>query len=240
MLLCLAFTGVQAQSFDNTLNKISIEKRKQKQFKLFQPSSLSDSVFKKNYFGFRVGANVSNFVGDVEGTSNLVGLRLGLQYGRRFTPQTSLQVELAYSRQGAQQSEENLRTGILLDSGLTIATKQNYIAIPITVKYYPSNNLGLFLEGGARVAFLVSGELQGRGGEYANATDDRIDIVDGLNGLDAGAILGLGYTFHKNVDFAIRYNFNFTNYIDEASNLTVDSGNYRNSLLQASIAFYID
>ncbi len=240
LLVCLCTVQIQAQTFDKTLNKIPLENRSQNQFKLFQPRFFADSLFSKNYYGFRVGANISNFVGDAEGTSALIGLRIGVLYGRRFNNRASVQLELAYSKQGAQQDEETLQTGVLLDSGLTIATKQNYLALPITFKYYPSQNTGLFLEAGARAAFLLKGELQGTGGQYDRTTDDRIDIADGLNSLDAGILLGVGFTFHKKVDFNLRYNFNFTNYIDEASSLTVDSGNYRNSLLQASIAFYLD
>ncbi len=236
--LCWTAMG-NAQDFDATLRNVPMEQRKSTQFKLFQPSDLADSTLRKNYVGIRVGANVSNFVGDAAGTSGLVGFRVGILYGRRFNRRASAQIELAYSKQGAQQDESTLQTGILLDSGLTIASKYNYVALPISFKYYPSDNLGLFLEAGARAALLLNAELQGTGGAYASTEDDRIDIAERLNATDIGAFLGVGFSFHQNVDFALRYHYHFTNYIDNAHSLTESSGTFRNALIQATLGFYL-
>ena len=90
---------LKAQDFDKTLGKISIEDRSTKSFKLFQPLNFLDSLMSKSYFGITTGANLSSFVGDAEGVNNLIGLRIGAIYGRRFNTRTSLQVELAYSKQ---------------------------------------------------------------------------------------------------------------------------------------------
>ncbi len=245
LLLTLLWAGVtaptlMAQRFDSTLNKVPAEQRQTAQFQLLRPKIFSDSTLRKNYVGVRVGTNVSNIVGDAVGTGSLVGLRIGALYGRRLTAKSALQIEFTYSKQGAQQKEPELRNGILLDSGLTIASKYNYVALPISYKQYLTQSTGLFLEAGARIALLLNAELQGTGGSYTFIPNGRIDLVERLNPLDVGAFLGLGFTFHQSVDFTLRYHYIFTNHIDLAHPMTQNTGVFRNALLQASLGFYLD
>ena len=240
ILFLSVLTGAHAQDFGKTLEKIDLEQRETKSFQLFTPRNFTDSTLSKNYLGVKFGANLSNFTGDVAGTNGLVGLRIGLVYGRRLSSKTSLQAELAYSKQGAQQDAEQLQTGILFSSGQTISSKYNYLALPITVKHYPFKEHGVYLEGGIRFAYLLKAELQGTGGIYSSTSDDRIDVKSLLNQQDIGLVAGVGYSFFRNVDFSVRYNYNFTDYLDTSESLTADSGTFRNSLWQFSLGFYLD
>lgn len=240
----LAFASVllsgslRAQTFTKTLEKIDLAAHKESQFHPLRPAFFTDSLLKKQYIGIKVGANLSNFSGDASNTGNLVGLRASLCYGRRISRKITLETELAYSKQGAKQTGKLLKTGILLDSGQTFATKQNYLALPILLKYYPLKKAGLFLETGVRAAFLLNAQLQGRGGTYAKTAKDRIRIEKALKPFDFGILLGIGFSFYKNTEICFRYNPNFINYLNHKSLQAQKTGVYHNRLFQIALQLY--
>jgi hypothetical protein len=231
---------LSAQEFDKTIQKISVEKTASEEFAIYTPEAFTDSVFRKYYFGLRIGANITDIKGDSKGTKNQLGIAIGLDGGMRLNRKTALQVGLAYSKQGAQQDADSLQTGILIDSGLVISSKYNYLELPITIRHFPFEDNGFFVEGGVKVAYLLKGELFGTGGVFDNTDTDRIKISDRMNRLDLGLIAGVGYSFRRTVDFSVRYNLNFLNHIDNSNNQTTSNGSFRNSIVQVSLGFYMN
>lgn len=233
-LLCLSVGIAEAQDFDKTLSKVSIEQRSVEDFKIFK-RSYSDSL--KWQYGLQLGANVSSLLGDAEGVSNQIGYLLGGFARYNVNQQWTLQAELNYSRQGAQQDGTDLLTGVLLDSGLTAASRYNYIAIPLSVRYYPWEDYGFFAMAGPTFSFLLNSELQGTGGEFSLTEDDRIDINDRLNRVDVGLNVGVGFTWSKNLDLTIRYKYGLLNTVDTGSSRTVANGFFNNRSVQILLAY---
>lgn len=240
-VLCLMFfctiSGIsQAQDFGNTLDKLEIKQREQKEFGLFR-RVFPDSSSSKLHYGLSLGANISTLLGDAEGTTNQVGYLLGGFARYDMNSKYSIQVELNYSREGAQQDAEDLGTGLALDSGLTAASRYNYLSVPISIRYYPWHDYGFYVSGGPSVSYLLGAQLQGTGGEFSLTSDDRIDVADRLNKLDLAAQLGIGFTWAKMLDLNVRYKYSFTNTVDNAHNRTVDSGSFTNKSVQVILGF---
>ena len=236
ILLIFINGAAYAQDFNKTLDKVGIEKREQKQFGLFK-RVVADSTLSKWEYGVQLGANVSSVKGDAEGTAGQVGYSVGGFFRYNINTELSLQAELNYSREGARQDTDTLLTGVLLDSGLTAASRYNYINIPISLRYYPITDNGFFVTGGAFANYLIHAELQGTGGEFSLTSDDRIDIANRLNKLDFGFNIGAGYTWAKMLDVTVRWKQGFANTVDNNHERTASTGSYINKSIQVILGF---
>ncbi|MGB0526105.1 MAG: porin family protein, partial [Flammeovirgaceae bacterium] len=223
ILLCLTTGITQAQDFNKTIGKLDLNNREQKEFSLFK-RTFPDSATKKLQYGIQIGANVSDLLGDTEGTSTQVGYVIGGFARYDINRKWSVQAEISYSREGAQQDGDSLGTGLALDSGLAAASKYNYVSVPLSVRFYPLEDYGFYLTGGPHFSYLVHAELQGTGGEFSLTSDDRIDIADRLNKVDLGAHLGVGFTWAKMLDVTVRYKYSFTNTVDNNHSRTISDG----------------
>lgn len=235
-LMCLTTSIVQAQDFGSTLNKLELNKREQKEFKLFK-RSFPDSSDTKLQYGLQLGANISDLLGDATGTSNQVGYLLGGFARYDYNSRWSFQAELNYSRKGAQQDSDSLATGVALDSGLTAASRYNYLSIPLNVRYYPWEDYGIYFTAGPSLSYLIHAELQGTGGEFSLTSDDRIDIADRLNKIDVGATVGIGFNWARMLDLTLRYQYSFTNTVDNAHARTTSTGSFNNRTVQVILGF---
>lgn len=236
ILLCVATPVVQAQDFDKTLSKLDLNQREQKEFKLFHRAAKDSSGTKLTY-GLQFGANVSDLLGDANGTSSQIGYMIGGFAEYDIKPDLIFHVGLNYSREGARQDGSELQTGVSLDSGLTAASRYNYLSVPINLRYYILEDYGFFVTGGPTLGYLLGAQLQGTGGEFSLTSDDRIDVADRLNKLDLGLNVGIGVTWAKMLDFTIRYKRSFTNTIDHTHERTASSGTFANKSIQVIFGF---
>ncbi len=190
----------------------------------------------------------------------MVGLLVGADMGFRINPNLHFQIGLAFSKQGAQQDADSIQTGllqnrftsetpftvdslpqpiILLDTGISVASKYNYLALPISLKFYPWENNGFFVEGGARLAYLLSAEVEGFRGEFNNNRKG-INITDQIERFDFGILIGAGYKFRERVSFNLRYSQSFSNNVNTSNEKNVSSGSFRNRIYQATLSYYIN
>ena len=151
-------------------------------------------------FGAKAGLNFSNLTGDdISDLDGRTSFHLGLIAEIMFSEKFGIQPEVLYSAQGAKEGDETL--------------KLDYINIPVLLKYYVTN--GLSIEAGPQVGFNVVAEAEG-----ADIEDVETDI---------GAGLGLGYTTPQGLFFQARYNFGFSEILQD-----VDA---KNSVMQLSVGY---
>ena len=169
-------------------------------------------------FGVKAGANFSNVNGDgVSGvnTSTLVGFNGGVFVGLGLADHLSLQPELVYSGEGFKESE----------SGQSGTQTENYINIPVLLKYrFP---MGLFVETGPQVSFLMSAKAKAGG----VSADDKASFKS----TDFAWALGVGFhipTTQLAVD--ARYNFGLANIVDNSGG---SSGSVKNGVFQLGLMY---
>ncbi|HEX8350149.1 MAG TPA: porin family protein, partial [Hymenobacter sp.] len=141
-------------------------------------------------FGAKVGVNYSTITADdTEGIESKIGLQAGGLVNFGLSDLISIQPEVLYSQKGYQSEEDS-----------DFKVKLNYIDIPVMVKV---NAGGLFFEGGPQVGILAS----------AKATDGStdVDIKEGLNTVDFGYAVGLGYQLESGPMLGLRYNGGISN-----------------------------
>lgn len=151
-------------------------------------------------FGVKAGVNFANLSGDdVEEADSRTSFHLGLIAEIMLSENFAVQPEVLYSGQGAEEGDMTL--------------KLDYITIPVMLKYYVSN--GLSIEAGPQVGFNVLAEAEGE------------DIEDVKT--DIGAGLGLGYALNQGIFFQARYNFGFSDIVED-----VDA---KNGVFQLSLGY---
>jgi hypothetical protein len=173
-------------------------------------------------FGIKAGANFSNVNGDGlngSSTSSLVGFNGGVFFKIPVAGHWAIQPELVYSGQGFKQTE----------SGITGTQTENYINIPVLLKYrFP---MGLFIETGPQVGFLMS----------ANAKVQNVSEGDksSFNSTDVAWAVGAGFhipTTKLAVD--VRYNIGLSNIANNNNNGgSSSSGSVHNGVFQIGLMY---
>jgi hypothetical protein len=159
-------------------------------------------------FGIKAGANFSNDNGNgLNGlsTSTLTGFNGGVFFKVPVAGQLAIQPELVYSGQGFKATE----------SGYTGTFTENYINIPVLLKYrFP---MGLFIETGPQIGFLMS----------ANEKFQGVSASDKSNYTSTDIAWAIGAGFHiptTKLAVDIRYNIGISNIASSSSNTGGSSG----------------
>ncbi len=167
----------------------------------------------QTYFGFKVGTNFSNINGD----NDLKGVKFGMHVGAvteiQISDLFSLQPELLYSKLGSQDKNNK-----------SLKYNNNYIVIPIMVKYFINNVISIDL--GPQVGYLLFAKS-------SNGWEEWTDIKKDLNTFDYGINLGASYEMDNGMNINIRYNYNFAN-IYKADILNLDANN---TVIQLSLGY---
>jgi hypothetical protein len=123
-------------------------------------------------YGFKAGADIANFTGDIEGNATKVGFIGGGFVEYTAAPQIGIQMEILYAMKG---TKEDGGDGKL---------KFNYLEIPVLFKYMvqTQGSVTPFFFAGPQVGFLLSAKAD-PGGE---------DIKDGFESVDFGLAFGAG------------------------------------------------
>lgn len=137
--------------------------------------------------GIKLGMNIASVNGS---SANNLDSRTGFVFGATaevpFTEKLSIQPELLYSAQGAQQ-KDNFKFDL------------NYVSLPIMAKYYITK--GFNVEAGPQFSFLIKDQLVPVD-QYNGATTENTDAEN----FDLAANLGLGYQFESGIFVQTRYN----------------------------------
>jgi hypothetical protein len=167
-------------------------------------------------FGIKAGANFANVNGDgLQGTStsSLVGFNGGVFLGLGFTDNLSLQPELVYSGQGFKESE----------SGETGTQTENYINIPVLLKY--KLPVGLYFETGPQIGFLMSAK--------AKASGFSVDDKASFKSTDFSWAIGAGFQIPSTqLGIDVRYNIGLANIANDNG-----SGSVKNGVLQVGLTY---
>lgn len=176
-------------------------------------------------FGFRGGYNLAGIQGDNANSFQMRhGFHLGIAGELTLTKTLSIQPEISYSQQGADQNSVFIFEEFPLIEGQPEAY-YNYLNVPIMAKYYVIK--GLSIELGPQIGFLLSAEQKTEGQD--------IDVKDQLKSIDFGVNVGIGYKLSNGLNFGIRYNAGLTN-INNASGVT-DKNRY--GVAQLSIGYFL-
>jgi hypothetical protein len=175
-------------------------------------------------FGVKAGANFSNVNGsDLSGTSTLVGFNGGIFFDLPLAKHLSLQPEVLYSGQGFKATETVSTTTY------TGTFTENYINIPVLLKYrFP---MGLFIETGPQVGFLMTAKLKVSGASADNKS--------AYNSTDFDWAVGAGFhipTTKLAVD--ARYNFGLANIANNNNNSWGSSStSFKNGVFQLGLMY---
>ena len=136
--------------------------------------------------GVKIGMNIASVNGsNANNLDSRTGFVLGVTAEIPFTEKFSIQPELLYSAQGAQQ-RDNFKYDL------------NYVSLPIMAKYYIAK--GITLEAGPQFSFLLKDQLVPI--DIYNGTRENTDAEN----FDFGVNVGLGYQFKSGIFFQTRYN----------------------------------
>lgn len=182
-------------------------------------------------FGAKVGLNLATLSGDIDNASPKVGFHVGGFAEIMISDKFAIQPELLYSTQGAQSEFSSTNFG----DSYTESIKLNfsYINLPIMAKFYPTKKFSI--EAGPQVGFLVSAKQKGsytevNGGSVFSGSYN--EDIDGLNNVDLGLNLGLGFNFTEKIGANLRYNLGLTDISKDSPN-----SSFQNRVLQLSFAY---
>ncbi|HFS68113.1 MAG TPA: PorT family protein [Flavobacteriia bacterium] len=155
-------------------------------------------------FGVKAGANFANFTGSAIGdTSMKIGAYLGGFVDFEVSDEFSVQPELVFSMQGAQDSNDS-----------AFKMNLNYLNLPVMAKYEVAE--GFSLVAGPQIGFLLSAKI--------SDGDNSTDIKDNLKGIDFGLGFGAEYELESGLQFSARYNLGLSSLDDTGSNQDVKNG----------------
>ncbi|MXV38734.1 outer membrane beta-barrel protein [Flavobacteriaceae bacterium Ap0902] len=162
--------------------------------------------------GVRAGYNYSNFSGDLADdfdTEGRSGYHVGLFAEFPVSDRFSIQPEVIYSTQGA-------KWDVL---GTATELKTQNINVPVLAKFYVAD--GFNLQVGPQVGFNTGDDWEFEGNDIPEAF--RADLAS----VNFGAVVGAGYKMAEGLTIDARYNFGFTNVLDDSNdsigNMDIDN-----------------
>lgn len=180
-------------------------------------------------YGVKGGFNVTN-IADIHGDS---APRYGFHAGGFATIPLSrhymyyLQPEISYSLQG----EKN-------DAAINLNElyKLNYINVPVLFKpYFSDTETAFYALIGPQLGFLVFEEVK-----TGDRDQDPKYVNDKYNTFDLSALVGVGFSIQRKIEFEVRYAYGFIDVVDGGiDNGKQDNVKNRSSNLHFSIAYKI-
>lgn len=196
-------------------------------------SIVLSSYSQKVQFGTKAGLNFAEVTGDFSNTKGRTAFHFGGTAEITITEKFSAQPELLFSSQGAKDEDQTLVV--------------NYLHLPIMGKYYATEKLSI--EVGPQFGYLLSATIDdgqsntGGGGTIdsariasmssAQVQRPKEDVKEFANDFDFGLNLGLGYKIDDVFHISARYNLGLT----KGDNISDDSLNLKNSVIQLSIGY---
>ena len=174
-----------------------------KYFLFFSLAFLSFSFLQAQDFkyGLKAGLNVNKLAispeEDWPGPASRLGIHVGgfAQFG--LANKLSLQPELSFSTQGANDEDKDDWQRV----------KLSYLNLAGIFKYTLDNNIHVSM--GPQLGFLTAGEFEKEDKE--DGKRDYHNASNYLKGTDLSIGFGLGYTLNSGIDLGLRYNHGLTN-----------------------------
>ena len=205
-----------------------------KKFILLIAIIIGVNVNAQTYFGFKVGANISDIYGD----NSLSGMKASMHVGAVAEIQVSdlfsIQPELLYSMQGSQKKysrEEILATDPDLiasdykENNNILKNNNHYITLPIMVKYFITDFISI--DAGPQISYLVFAKT-------SNGWQEWTDTKAHYNAFDYGINLGASYEMDNGMNMNIRYSYGLANIYKSIDNISL-KGN--NATIQVSLGY---
>lgn len=171
-------------------------------------------------YGAKLGVGRSNY-SDIHSESKArFGLNAGgvIKYEIGRTYQQFIQGELLYVSHGENNGD--------------IKSHVNYISLPVLYKHYLSDkDRDLYLEVGPYFSYAISEKLDPYEFEYESSANNV------LRKFDLGVGIGVGYSFNRQIELGLRYNFGF---LDSFKHVYTHNGVNNSSLLGVSITYFFD
>jgi len=188
---------------------------------------LSTSLTAQVYYGFKVGANLANFYGDIENNSIKASFHIGAVAEISVSDLFSVQPELLFSMQGSQGENNSLltsHTSVPIDGKDFSSTKTNfyYLNLPVMVKYFVTDMISI--DAGPQVGYLLYAK-------ESNGTDELTDIKDLTKSIDYGLNLGGSYEMDNGMNINLRYYYGLANVLDS------NDAKMNNALIQISLGY---
>jgi len=177
--------------------------------------------------------NAEGFSGSAEfdsksKTSYNGGLFINIPVGTNFR----FQPEVVYSSQGGRNSQlVQTPTGSFTSN---YEMDLNYINVPLMLQL--QSTTGVFVELGPQFGYLINAKNKSNS-NGAGSSNTELNIKDQLNKLDIAAAGGIGYLSRIGLGINARYNYGFTNVLDENNSNYVSGQKLRNRLYQIGL-FY--
>ncbi len=191
----------------------------------------TSSTAQKIKYGFKIGINIANIIGDETDDLNTIRLlHTGAVAEIMISDEFSFQAELLYSAQGAKSDYiETLGEVIFSHTSVNL----EYINVPLLAKFYIVD--GLSLEAGPQVGFLLTADR-----EFGKIDNREIelgeeDILDEIKGIDFGLNFGLGYKLDREIFLVARYNLGLSNINDVEG---ADNLKKQNRVIQFSVGYF--
>lgn len=189
---------------------------------LFACHELITAQIKPDY-GIKFGINLADLRTDENSLSPRSSFHFGLEAEHTFNSQLGLQAELIYSRQGNVRRGRN-EQGVKFDNVLAL----DYLNFPILMNYYVKD--GWYFSSGIQIGFLLRAQLE----ETVGVDFNQDSVGERYKNADFGMIFGTGYKTEWGFIVELRYNWGFTNVLNESLPYTAVE---RNSVLQLQMSY---
>lgn len=180
---------------------------------------------KKIAVGLKMGANISNYWGDVEGAKAKVGFNTGVIVSYAFTPKYLIFSGLDYTIKGAKSKQNGIRTTL----------NPMYLQVPLHFGYrmnIAESNTKLILKVGPNFAYGVGGKYTVK--QDGQKTTRSVFQKDLMKKFDLGLGLGVGIEFDR-VGVFLAYDFSLFN-VWNLRNMG-ESGSVRNRCFNYGVAY---
>jgi outer membrane immunogenic protein len=177
-------------------------------------------------FGVKGGVNMAKYTGSDAGTNDMKMGAVGGVFACVNLIAFKVQPELLFSQKGAKKEQTGGGTTY------TYSTTQNYLEVPVLLKYSFGAIVVPSIYIGPSFGMLVSATAKTSGGSNSGSGD----IKNYLNGTDIGLVLGAEVKTPVKLSVEARYTMGLTN-VDKAS--AIGQSNIKNSTISVMLGYYL-
>lgn len=198
---------------------------------LFLLSVLGCSVtYAQLHIGAKVGANISNYVGDDAPHGMKMNYHVGGFLEYKILGILAIAPEVMFSTQGGTRNIADYAAGDMVYRKAKVKWQTNYVNVPVMMKLYVLNKFSF--DFGPQFGFNVSSKTKT---EVPNYDSQNISASTGTNKFDLALGLGLTYNFNRFMFVQGRYVMSVTKtYKSDVLGMTLPV-NARNGVLQLSV-----
>lgn len=190
-------------------------------------------------FGIKGGVNVANFIARDFGSTGSPNLNTRVSFLGGITMHAPLgtsglaiQPELLYSGQGSKMSTTTTTYVGTVPTTTTNAYDQvmHYVSLPIMFQWKSMG--GFLLELGPVPAYLVSAKQKGPG-------DKKTGNIGNFDKFDLAGAGGIGFQSRMGLGIGARYNYGFTNVLQEKNTGYPSGAKLRNSVISIALSWQL-